>query len=64
MENFMFCAVSELNIVSKKPQNADLIFYNVNLMRDVFKIIVKYRRTIYLLEGNEIENYIVPTILK
>ena len=60
----MFCAVSELNIVSKKPQNSDLIFYNVNLMRDVFKIIVKYRRTIYLLEGNEIENYIMPTILK
>ena len=64
MENFMFCAVSELNIVSKKPQNSGLIFYNVNLMRDVFKIIVKYRRTIYLLEGNETENYIMPTILK
>ena len=30
----------------KKLQNSDLMYYNVNLMTDVFKIIVKYRRNI------------------
>ena len=35
---------SESNIVSKELQNSDLIY--VNLMTDVFKIIVKYRRKI------------------
>ena len=38
MESFIFCAVSE----SKKLQNSDLMYYNVNLMTNVFKIIVKY----------------------
>ena len=35
---------SESDMISKKLQNSDLICYNVNLMTDVFKIIVKYRR--------------------
>ena len=35
---------SESDMVSKEFQNSDLIF--VNLMIDVFKIIVKYRRKI------------------
>ena len=42
MENFVFCAVSE----SKKLRNSNLIYYNVNLMTNAFKIIVKYRRKI------------------
>ena len=35
---------SESDMVSKELQNSDLIY--VNLMTDVFKIIVKYRRKI------------------
>ena len=35
---------SESDMASKELQNSDLIF--VNLMTDVFKIIVKYRRKI------------------
>ena len=35
---------SESDMMSKKLQNSDLIY--VNLMTDVFKIIVKYRRKI------------------
>ena len=35
---------SESNIMAKEIQNSDLIY--VNLMTDVFKIIVKYRRKI------------------
>ena len=46
IRSFIFCAVSESDITSKKLQNSDLIYYNVNLMKDVFKIIVKYRRKI------------------
>ena len=46
MENFIFCAVSELDMISKMLQNSDSIYYNVNLMTDVFKIIVKYSRKI------------------
>ena len=37
---------SELDMISKKVQNLDLIYYNVNPITDVFKIIVKYRRKI------------------
>ena len=34
-------------MMSKKElQNSDLIYYNMNLLTDVFKIIVKYRRGI------------------
>ena len=35
---------SESGMISKELQNSDLIY--VNLMTDVFKIIVKYRRKI------------------
>ena len=35
---------SESDMVSKELQNSDLIY--VNLMTDLFKIIVKYRRKI------------------
>ena len=35
---------SESDMMSKELQNSDLIY--VNLMTDVFKIIVKYRRKI------------------
>ena len=35
---------AESDMVSKELQNSDLIY--VNLMTDVFKIIVKYRRKI------------------
>ena len=34
------------DVISKELQNLDLIYYNVNLMTDVFKVIVKYRRKI------------------
>ena len=37
---------SESDVISKELQNLDLIYYNVNLMTDVLKIIVKYRRKI------------------
>ena len=37
---------SESDVISKELQNLDLIYYNVNLMTDVFKVIVKYRRKI------------------
>ena len=35
---------SESDVISKELQNLDLIYFNVNLMTDVFKVIVKYRR--------------------
>ena len=31
---------SESDVISKELQNLDLIYYNVNLMTDVFKVIV------------------------
>ena len=34
---------SESDVISKEFQILDLIYYNVNLMTDVFKVIVKYR---------------------
>ena len=34
---------SESDTISKELQNLDLIYYNVNLMTDAFKVIVKYR---------------------
>ena len=37
---------AESDAISKELQNLDLIYYNVNLMTDVFKIIAKYRRKI------------------
>ena len=37
---------SEKEAISKELQNLDLIYYNVNLMTDAFKVIVKYRRKI------------------
>ena len=37
---------SESDMISVKLQNLDLIYYNVNLMTDVFKVKVKYRRKI------------------
>ena len=37
---------SESDVISKELQNLDLIYYNVNLMADAFKVIVKYRRKI------------------
>ena len=43
MENFIFCAVSESGMISEKLQNSDLIYYNLKLMTDFFKVIVKYR---------------------
>ena len=43
---FIFYAVSESDMISKKLQNSDLMYYNVNLMTDVFKIIIKYCRKI------------------
>ena len=42
IRSFIFCAVSKSDMISKKLQNSDLKYYNVNLMADVFKIIVKY----------------------
>ena len=41
-----FCAVSESDMISKKLQNSDFIYCNVNLMTDVFKTVVKYREKI------------------
>ena len=35
---------SESEVISKELQNLDLIYFNVNLMTNVFKVIVKYRR--------------------
>ena len=32
------------DVISKELQNLDLIYYNVNLMTDAFKVIAKYRR--------------------
>ena len=44
---------SESDMVPKEAQNSDLIF--VNLMTDIFKIIVKYRwNTIYHLVGTKL----------
>ena len=37
---------SESDVISKELENLDLIYYNVNLMTDVFKVIVKYCRKI------------------
>ena len=37
---------SESNMMPKEIQNSDMIYYNVNQMADVFKIIVKHRRKI------------------
>ena len=37
---------SESDVISKELQNLDLIYYNVNLMTDVFQVIVKYRQKI------------------
>ena len=37
---------SESDVISKELQNLDLIYYNVNLMTDVFQVIVKCRRKI------------------
>ena len=37
---------SESDVISKELQNLDLIYYNVNLRTDVFKVIVKYRRKV------------------
>ena len=34
---------SESDVISKELQNLDLIYYNVKLMTDFFKVIVKYR---------------------
>ena len=36
----------ESDVISKELENLDLIYYTVNLMTDVFKAIVKYRRKI------------------
>ena len=33
-------------MISKKLQDSGLIYFNVNLMTDVFKIVLKYRRKI------------------
>ena len=44
---------SQSDMVPKEVQNSDLIY--VNLMTDIFKIIVKYRRnTIYRLVGTKL----------
>ena len=32
----------ESDVISKELQNLDLMYYNVNLMTDVFKVILKY----------------------
>ena len=32
----------ESDVISKELENLDLIYYNVNLKTDVFKVIVKY----------------------
>ena len=37
---------SESDVISKELQNLDLIYYNANLMTDVFRVIVKYRHKI------------------
>ena len=37
---------SESDVISKELQNLDLIYYNVELMTDFLKVIVKYRRKI------------------
>ena len=37
---------SESDVISKELENLDLIYYDVNLMTGVFKVIVKYRRKI------------------
>ena len=37
---------SESDVISKELQNLDLTYYNVNLMTDVFKVTIKYRRKI------------------
>ena len=55
---------SESDMMSKELQNSDLI--NVNLMTDVFKIIVKYRRKIiakYRLMGTELRSMIFTFVL-
>ena len=36
----------ESDVISKELENLDLIYCTVNLMTDVFKAIVKYRRKI------------------
>ena len=37
---------SESDVISKELENLDLIYYNVNLMTDVFKVIVNCRKII------------------
>ena len=37
---------SESVVISKELQNLDLVYYNVNLMTDNFKVIIKYCRKI------------------
>ena len=44
-KNKMFSS-SESDVISKELQHLSLIYYNANLMTDVFKVIVKYRRKI------------------
>ena len=36
----------ESDVISKELQNLDLMYYNVNLMTDVFKVIIKYHRKV------------------
>ena len=55
---------SESDIMSKELQNLDSIY--VNLMTDVFNIVVKYRRkiiAIYRLVGTEIKELMINKIM-
>ena len=36
----------ESDVISKELQNLDLMYYNVNLMTDVFKVTIKYRQKV------------------